>query len=50
MWCVFEPVSNKMYNSAYAPLEDSNQPAHLHKVTDGHSMGSQGPKVSSGRN
>ena len=44
------PVSGKMYKSAYARLEDSDQAAHLRsliKVFDGRSMGGQGSTVSS---
>ena len=48
---VFEPGSSKSDKLACAPIEDSDQPAHLRRlirVYDGHSMCSQGSNVSSG--
>ena len=41
----FEPVSSNGYKLAFAPIEDSVQPAHprsLIRVFNGRSMGSQG--------
>ena len=46
-----QPVSSKRHKLACAPIEDSDQPAHLRcliRVVDGRSMGSQRPNVSSG--
>ena len=43
-------MSSKKYELACAPIEDSDQPAHLHsllRVFDGLSMGMQGSNVSS---
>ena len=46
-----EPASNQRYKSAYAPIEDSDQPAHPHsliKISNERFVGSQWSKVSSG--
>ena len=46
-----QPVTIQTYKLAYAPIEDSDQPAHsrsLVRVFDGRSVGSQGSNVSSG--
>ena len=48
---IIEPVFSRKYNLACAPIEDSDQTAHLRsliRVFDGRSMGSQGSNSSSG--
>ena len=48
--CHFELVSSLRYKLACVPIEDSVLPAHPHsriRVFNGHSMGSQGSKISS---
>ena len=45
------PVTMKWYKLAYAPIEDSDQPAHERRLIRGfdwRSMGSQGSDVSAG--
>ena len=45
-------MSSKRYRLAYAPIEDSDQPVHLHiliRVINGGSIGSQGSNVSNSR-
>ena len=51
-YCNEYTVFSIIYKLAFAPIEDSDQPAYSHsliRVCDGRSMGSQGSKVSLGR-
>ena len=51
MSTTIEPVTSLRYKLARAPIEDSDQPAHPHRlirVVDGHSIGCHESNLSSG--